>query len=235
VTKTESVDGRPPSSCNETDLTPIKIMPVHPSDRTQEPRDESSPVRREAVVSSEDWARRLQRGDVTAVEEVRRRVVGILAHRRLAMEIGEREDLVQEVMADLWQAVRRPSFDLAGGFWGFVETVTSRRTIDRLRSRRESLPLPEQLRSHSPGPLGRALDRERAALAAEVLGSLEPACRQLVVLRLHDGLCYATIASRLGRSQGALRVQFYRCIGRARKIAGRLKGDLTPWGRRSSS
>jgi RNA polymerase sigma factor (sigma-70 family) len=176
--------------------------------------------------SPETWARRLQRGDPAAVREVRRRVTRILAHSGLAVPEDERDDLEQDVMTDVWQAVNRSHFDVSAGFWGFVELVTSRRSIDWLRARREKRSLPEEITSPVTGPLGRALERERSELASEVLTALDPQCRELITLRLRDDLSYREIARTTGKTEGALRVQLYRCVRQARRIWERLRGDL---------
>lgn len=172
--------------------------------------------------SPEQWARRLQQGDATAVHEVRRRVGRILEFRGLAIPAQERGDLEQEVMTEVWQAVHRSGFDPTGGFWGFVEVLTSRRSIDWLRTRRENLSLPEEAVSSEGGPLGNTLRRERVALAARVLSELGIECQNLIASRLRDDLSYREIAQATGKSESALRVQLYRCIEQARKVWGRV-------------
>ncbi|MFW6012074.1 MAG: RNA polymerase sigma factor [bacterium] len=148
----------------------------------------------------------------------------ILAYGGLAIPGQERDDLEQEVMAEIWQAVNRSRFDFSAGFWGFVEVVTSRRCIDWLRTRRETLPLPEEVVSPHRGQLRQTLEHERSELASEVLAALDPRCRELITLRLRDDLSYAEIARATGKTEGALRVQLYRCIHRARTLLKRL-GD----------
>jgi len=130
----------------------------------------------------------------------------------------ERDDLKQEVVTEIWRAVNRSRFDPTGGFWGFVEVVTARRCIDWLRSRREKVDLPHELETLTASPLDSALINERTELASDILMELEPECRELITLRLRDNVSYREIANVTGKSEGALRVQFYRCIGRARRI-----------------
>jgi len=168
--------------------------------------------------SPESWARRLRRGDALAVQEARQRVSRILVHGALSIPPQERQDLEQEIMTEIWQAVNRPHFDFSAGFWGFVEVVASRRSIDWLRSRRESVGIPETVRSTRPGPLGLTLERERRARVEEVLADLDPLCREVLLARFRDDLSYEEIARRTGKTRGALRVQTYRCIRRARTL-----------------
>ena len=100
-----------------------------------------------ANTSPGEWARRMRLGEAAAVDHVRARVRKILAFKRLRIPGQDRDDLEQEIMTEVWQAVNRPGFDFTAGFWGFVEVVTSRRCIDWLRSRKVSAPISEE----SPG------------------------------------------------------------------------------------
>jgi RNA polymerase sigma factor (sigma-70 family) len=168
-----------------------------------------------------EWARRMRLGDAAAVDHVRARVRKILASKRLRIPVQDREDLEQEVMTEVWQAVNRPGFDFTAGFWGFVEVVTSRRCIDWLRSRKVPLPLSENLLDSGRNPLQKTLDNERTDLAEKVLAALDPDCRKLILLRLREGFSYSAIARNLGKTEGALRVQMYRCI----RVAQQLLGD----------
>ena len=175
----------------------------------------------------EVWAGRLQRGEPDAVREVRLRVARILSHRGLRIPRQEQDDLEQEIMIQVWQGVNRPAFDRTAGFWGFVETVTARRCIDWLRAHEERPPLPDDPPASGEGPLRQTLDRERSASAAQILAALGPACRRLITLRMSEGLSYREIARALGKTEGALRVQLYRCIERARRVSegiGRREG-----------
>lgn len=191
-------------------------------------RNASRPPELEPGTSAEAWARRLQRGDPPAVQEARKRVGKILAHGALQIPPQDRDDLAQEVMTEIWQAVNRSRFDFSSGFWGFVEVVTARRCIDWLRSRKEQVPIPDGLGSPAPGPLKRALARERSGMASEVLAALHPRCQQLVSLRLRDELSYKEIAEVTGTSEGTARVQFYRCIRGASRLLKRIAEAKQP-------
>ncbi len=139
-------------------------------------------------------------------------------------------------MTQIWNAVRRPDFDQAG-FWGFVEIVVSRRCIDWLRRRRPESRLEDagDVADLSLGPLGQILERERRELGREALAQLPEACRQLIELVTGQGKTYREAASILGRSEGALRVQMYRCIREAREVLAELhnaSGSSRPAGKK---
>ena len=176
-----------------------------------------------AEISSEQWARRLRNGESVAVEVVRNRVRSILAFKGLGIPTHDRDDLEQGIVTEVWQAVERPGFDFEAGFWGFVEVVASRRCIDWLRAqKREPSRLALDLRDERRGPFERALNGERAKIASDILQALEPDCRKLIVMRLHENVPYREIAKTLGKSEGALRIQVHRCIGNAREIFKRM-------------
>jgi RNA polymerase sigma-70 factor (ECF subfamily) len=176
--------------------------------------------------SPEDWAKRLRRGDAEAVLFVRERVERILAFKGLKIPKQDRDDLAQEILTGIWQAVIRPEFDLTAGFWGFVEVVTSRRCIDWLRRRKDQSPLTEDIRDGAKNQLETTLDQERVQQASEILAALDPECRKLIVFRLIEDRSYSDISELLGKTEGALRVQMYRCIRSAKQILSKKEPGL---------
>jgi DNA-directed RNA polymerase specialized sigma24 family protein len=168
-------------------------------------RDRNRAPNAAAGVSPEDYARRMQSGDAKAVEVVRQRVRRILAFKGLRIPRQDRDDLEQEILAALWQAIKRSDFDFGAGFWGFVEVVTSRRCIDWLRAKKETYSIEENLRDTGKSPVERVLEDERAKIASQVLGALDP-----------------QIARSLRKSEGAVRVQMYRCLRAVRDILNRI-------------
>lgn len=168
--------------------------------------------------SSEEYGQGLRRGDPEAVRHVRERVRRILSHRRFGISHHEREDLEQEVMAELWRSVNRPGFDFTAGFWGFVEMVVSRRCIDWIRSKRGVVTVVADIQDQGKDPLDEVLDAERSELAERIVQALEPTCRGLIKMRFHNGMSYSEIARVLGKSEAALRVQLHRCIRSAQGL-----------------
>lgn len=168
--------------------------------------------------SSEEVARGFRKGDTVAVERVRARVRRIVRFQGYGVPPEDRHDIEQEVMSQLWQSASRDRFDVSAGFWGLVGTVTVRRCIDWLRTRRSNVELVATLEETSPGPLGKLLKRERRELADEAFSELGKPCRDLINLHAGLQLPYRKIAGILGKSEGALRVQMSRCLQQARQI-----------------
>lgn len=181
-------------------------------------RHEQEPELRDSGPTAEGVALALRRGESAAVHAVRERVRRILAFRAFGFPADTREDLEQEVVTEVWRAVNRTGFDPSAGFWGFIETVTARRCIDWLRSRRNLEELPLAIEDTRPGPLGDALESERSKLAFQTLGQLDAPCRQLIYLQAGLGKSYGEIGEIVGKSEGALRIQMYRCVRAARAI-----------------
>lgn len=178
-------------------------------------------------LSTEELARAFSRGRPEAVEIVRIRVRKILSFRRYGMNAEERLDLEQEVMAQLWQATNKEGFDPAQGFWGFVEVVTARRSIDWLRARRPEEPLDDEASypEERTGPLGIVLARERTSLAGRALAELPEECRELLRGHFIENRSYRELAKTSGKTEGALRVQVYRSVRETQRILDRLTRD----------
>jgi RNA polymerase sigma-70 factor (ECF subfamily) len=178
-----------------------------------------------------ELARQLRKGSPEAVRVVQARVRRILGFRGYRIPAVERQDLEQEIMTQVWQAVNRTGFDPELGFWKFIEVVTARRCIDWLRASREETELPAEVEAEG-GPEKSALAGERVRLAYAALSQLGKPCRDLIYLRIGMNRSYRELATLLGRSEGALRVQMHRCVERARGIVAEMsRGDSSDWRR----
>ena len=65
-----------------------------------------------------------------------------------------------------------------------------------------------------PGPCVLATHEQPQALHLD----LKRCCRQIIGMRLQQGMPYKDIAQDLGKTEGALRVQMFRCVRAARDI-----------------
>jgi RNA polymerase sigma factor (sigma-70 family) len=183
------------------------MPPANPRDP-----DDGSVVRRDERIP-----RRLAAGDEEAVTVVNERIGRILSFRGFGIPREDRRDIQQDVLAQVWQAVRQPTFNFQSGFWGFVETVTARRCIDWLRAARPPIGVEADLPDRSEGALDGLLAREHAALAYAAIAQLGRECRDLVYLHAGMQRSYSEIAGILGVTEGALRVRLHRCVRQARE------------------
>ncbi len=175
------------------------------------------------VHPDEDRARRFLARDAATVDGVAELVKRIVGFRGFFIPAAERQDVVQEVLLQLWDAAGRPGFDPRGSFEAFVRTIAYRRCIDWRRARRPLEPLDPALPDGLTGPEAQLLARERILLGSRVLALLKESCRELIKLHVTQRLTYAEIARRLHRSEGALRVQMVECLGEARKVLARIR------------
>ena len=173
--------------------------------------------------SASEVARGYRTGCPEDLEIVRRRVRALLAFRGYGIPSSDRPDVEQEVLAQLWKAVRKPGFDESAGFWGLVDVITTRRSIDYVRSQRPSTTLDRNLPSTGQGPLGAVISQERAELVRRAISRLGRPCRELLELRVELGKPYRELAEVLHKTEGALRMQMVRCIERLRQLISELE------------
>jgi len=74
--------------------------------------------------------------------------------------------------------------------------------------------------SSSSSPSAQAIRHEEAARVAETLARLPDDMREVLLARHVDNLSHATIAERMGRTEGAVRVLYTRALRRLRELYG---------------
>ena len=87
---------------------------------------------------------------------------------------------------------------------------TSRVTIDR------------RLVSPHSSPSQQASRRERADLLSEALETLPSTYREVILLRNLEGLSFAEVAARMGRTEDSVKNIWLRALGRLRGLLGDL-------------
>jgi RNA polymerase sigma-70 factor (ECF subfamily) len=87
---------------------------------------------------------------------------------------------------------------------------TSRAVIDR------------RLVAPLSSPSQQASRRERAELLSEALQTLPSAYREVIVLRNLEGLSFADVAARMGRTEDSVKNIWLRALGRLRRMLGDL-------------
>ncbi len=160
-------------------------------------------------------------GDRRAVSCVESMVVQVVRFRGYYVPAGECRDLVQQVLLDLCEALRRPRYSITHDFAALVRSVAHRRCVDWLRRQRPQGPIDPRMPAPDGRPDEAVAQEERRRLAAEILDQLPEPCRKLIALRLAGALSYKEIAGIVGRSEGALRFQMYQCLKHARSVLGR--------------
>ena len=143
-------------------------------------------------------------------EAFRRHYVHVFRYlRRRLPSHEEAEDLTQAVFADA--AARLESFQAGETpVLAWLYTVAQRRLVDRPRAlaRGESLAELAAERLHAVGPSGYGGDV--AAALRDALAGLPEKQRQVVVMKLLNGLSFAEIAERVGATEAACKMRFAR-------------------------
>ncbi|HXJ38653.1 MAG TPA: RNA polymerase sigma factor [Bryobacteraceae bacterium] len=128
------------------------------------------------------------------------------------------EDTAQDVFVRLYRhGVKFPN-DAAMGGWLYRVTVNL--CLDRLRSSRTPLNLPE-LRCQELSAEASAIREEQKQKLMTALGTLPAKERAAVVLREIEGLSTADVAQILGSKEGTVRSQVARAIAHLRAILKR--------------
>ena len=144
---------------------------------------------------------------------------------RLVGPVAERDDLVQQVFIDVYQALAR--FRGEASFSTFLHRITINVAYEHLRRRRRSadrdLPLPDEeldrLIATGASPEARAAERERLARVFRLLAALKPKLRVAFVLVAIEGLSLAEAAALVGAERDAVK---QRVLHARRALAERL-------------
>lgn len=157
-------------------------------------------------------------GDPAAIANIRDQARRVVHAKGYFVPFAEREDILQEILLNVYRAASAPGFRLQHGVNAFVRTLAHRRCVDWVRlHRRDDSPA----RSVTPlagGPEEDVLQRERLQIAGQVLETLPPGCRKLIVQRFVEGRSYTEISRLQGRSEHALRNQLYKCLKKAQLL-----------------
>jgi len=180
----------------------------------------------ELPVEERPLHRRFAQGSPDAIAEVVSIVRSIVQHRGWFIPVDERADISQEALLDVVRRSTSSVFPTDEDFGNFVRVIAHRRCIDWVRARRTQY-LVGSGTSGSPGPDVKLLTRERQQLACAVVSRLKPECRQIFGYHAGRGMTYAEIALALGRTEGAVRMQAFECVQRARQLLDRMVGAVT--------
>lgn len=144
------------------------------------------------------------------------------AHRALLCKVcrvyarteADREDLHQEILAQLWRALPRFRGEASETTWLYrVALNTAISYYRRSRTRRQYVPddeaTPETWQATCPGPDEALAERERLDRLYGAIGRLSDAEKALVVLYLEDR-SYREMADVLGLSESNVGVRLHR-------------------------
>lgn len=163
-----------------------------------------------------EWLTRAREGDDAAfgnlVEAYQLPVYNLC--RRMLGDAGEAEDAAQETFLRAYRNLRR--YDAQRSFTTWLLSIASHHCIDRLRRRRlrwlslEGLPPRLQVADGTPGPEAAVVRQERERQVQQMLASLSPKDRAVVIMRYWNELSYVEIAQGLSMSISAVKSRLHR-------------------------
>lgn len=164
-------------------------------------------------------------GDERAFDEIFRTWYAPLvrAAETMVRDRGIAEEVVQEVMLELWR--RRDSLDPSGTAQAYLFQATRNRALNHLRHLRVQRRVAPQLardETREATAPSRLVAQEIEAAVLEALEELTPRCREVFELSRVQGLRYSEIADLLGVSVKAVEAQ----MGKALRT---LRERLAPW------
>lgn len=166
----------------------------------------------------EDSVDRFRDGDDEIVARVIAAARAVVFHRGYYIPADAREELIQEAVLQVYRTIISGNFRLRHRLETLTRTIAHRRCVDWLRRQRDSEPFQPETCPVPAGQEQRIISKELVERARRIVESLGFACAQLIRLRLAEGLSYAKIAHRLGRSEAGVRVHLHKCLKRARQM-----------------
>jgi RNA polymerase sigma-70 factor (ECF subfamily) len=176
-------------------------------------------------------ARQGNRIAFTGLVESYQTIVYNLCYRMLG-DTHDAEDAAQETFLRAYRELHH--YDSARSFSTWLLSIASHYCIDQLRKRRwQWLSLEDEAPSSHPAlqmprtPEDVTLQHERESQMQAWLNRLDPASRQVVVLRYWHDLSYEEIAETIGSTVGAIKSRLHRAReALARQVQPMLHGHL---------
>jgi RNA polymerase sigma-70 factor (ECF subfamily) len=130
-----------------------------------------------------------------------RNIVSYRVRRALGSHTPDWEDVVNEIMAQVLEKVRRREFRGDSSIGTFIYTVTSRRIVDYIRGKSKVLRhVPDP--SRMPDPTETLEQKERQDLLARLIKQLKPKYRDVLYFYYYKEMSREEVARQMGISSG---------------------------------
>lgn len=162
----------------------------------------------------EEWVEQCQNGHTRAYSRVvlamQQRILGFLF--RMTQNPEWAEEIGQEVFLRAFQKIH--NYDRSKGtFSTWLFRIARNLCIDQMRKRKgryASIDDVEPMAAEQPGPYWNAVDNELEQRIASAVECLEPAYREVFVLREYQNLPIEDVAEIIGRPLGTVKSRLYR-------------------------
>lgn len=137
-----------------------------------------------------------------------------LTNIKLGIKRVSADEIVSDTMYKLLNTFRSDSFQLREKLKSYVQAVAGYTIIDHVRYWRRYTELIEGEDSDVPDPDNVEHElhaREEQSIADRIFSLLPEECKKLWRLRFVDDLDYKEIGTRLGISEGNVKIRFHRC------------------------
>jgi RNA polymerase sigma-70 factor (ECF subfamily) len=180
------------------------------------------------------WTIEHERALVTAAQQGGQTAFGQLydhylprVYRRVCSLVPESD--VEDVTQEIWISVARSIGNFRGGssFSTWLYRIVKRRIADYYRKdarQAAQVPLEDVDHKMSANPLSGMGD---ALLMRQALRAIPESHREIILLRLADGLPFDEVAQRLDLSLGAAKMRFYRAVESCQEKVKELESDVT--------
>jgi RNA polymerase sigma-70 factor (ECF subfamily) len=128
-----------------------------------------------------------------------RPIVSFKVKKSLGTQTPDWEDVVNEIITQVIEKVKKGEFRGDSSIGTFIYTVTTRRIVDYIRQKTKILkgiPEPAPL----PDPCDNAESREKARVLADAIKQLKPKFKEVLNLYYYQELSREEVAQRLGIS-----------------------------------
>ena len=169
----------------------------------------------------EPLLRQFLSGDPAAAKKVQRWAWEIVFFKRLGIPTDDHDDIVQDTLASVIRAARKPDFVLQKGLRNFVRTVAIARCIDHVRRKRPTGVLDENHPDPGHDPYRDLLERDESGRLRWALQQLEVRCQQIIARHYFEELSYAQIATLEERSEATMRVRMFHCMKALRTLCSK--------------
>ncbi|MEL6196080.1 MAG: sigma-70 family RNA polymerase sigma factor [Myxococcota bacterium] len=163
-------------------------------------------------------ALRAQRGELSAFEALYRDVAPLIARyvRRRVADASDAEDVIGTTLTKLIEGLGR--FDpREGSFEAWALRIARNAAIDHWRRSRPTLPCVEDEPISTNTPLDVAIAKQAAQQVREVLTELPNATREILELRMVEGLAYHDIAALQDTTSQVVRQRLSRALKRIKE------------------
>lgn len=152
--------------------------------------------------------RRVRSGERSSLSILLRRFAGPVMTfiHRSGVPAQNREEVFQEVFLAVW--THRRKFRLTGRFRPWLFGITANKCRAARRQRRSSVELPDddpRWTGVGAAPVDDLIQGETSELVAAAVAKLPPRQREVIVMRVWNGMSYADIAAAINRTESTVR------------------------------